>query len=184
MGTMMHKDMNTSSRPYYRKVLGEGCREIGLIYKLSIVNRLFTPLEKTRNMNLITIQGNMSLIDPDTGEFEDYPIISEGSDNLDKGIYKAETMAIKYFVLNNFLLPETQDEIDPESAKEDKKAEEKPLNVTKDEPKKSKPTPPPTKEEREEAKQEVVNNDQPTMAYVDEMIAFNQSLSRKETRIW
>ena len=112
----------------------------------------------------------MSLIDPDTGEHEDYPIIAEGSDNLDKGIYKAETMAIKYFVLNNFLLPETQDEIDPESAKEDRKAEEKPLNVTKDEPKKSKPTPPPTKEEREEAKQEVVNDDQPTMAYVDEMI--------------
>lgn len=165
---------------YYRKVLGQGCREVGLIYKLSIVNRLFTPLEKTRNMNLITIQGNMSLIDPDTGEFEDYPIIAEGSDNLDKGIYKAETMAIKYFVLNNFLLPETQDEIDPESAKEDKKAEEKPLNVTKDEPKKSKPTPPPTKEEREEAKQEVANNDQPTMAYVDEMIDLIKKCQEKK----
>ena len=74
----------------------------------------------------------MSLIDPDTGEFEDYPIIAEGSDNLDKGIYKAETMAIKYFVLNNFLLPETQDEIDPESAKEDRKAEEKPFSKVND----------------------------------------------------
>ena len=38
---------------YYRKVLGQGCREVGLIYKLSIVNRLFTPLyEKRHNPKL------------------------------------------------------------------------------------------------------------------------------------
>lgn len=170
---------------YYRKVLGQGCREVGLIFKFSIANRLFTPLEKTKNMNLLTIQGVMSLIDPDTGEHEDYPIIAEGSDNLDKGVYKAETMAVKYFVLNNFLLPETQDEIDPESGKEDKKAEvkEKPLNVTKEVVKEEKPksAPPATKEERTEAKEQVVNDDQPTEAFVDEMIDLIKKCQEKKS---
>ena len=80
----------------------------------------------------------------------------------------------------------TPGRIDEEEAVEEIKgnpvyqAEEKPLNVTKDEPKKSKPTPPPTKEEREEAKQEVVNNDQPTMAYVDEMIDLIKKCQEKK----
>lgn len=151
---------------YYRKVLGQGCRKVGLLFKMTIGNKGFVRLEQTKNMNLTSIQGSMSLIDPDTGEFEEYPFVADGSDNLDKGIYKAQTMAIKYFVLNNFLLPESQDEIDPESGKEDRKAKE-PVNVTSETKKTSAPV---TKEERKEAVKEVVNDDAPTDEYVDEMI--------------
>lgn len=154
---------------YYREVLGKGCREVGLIFKFNIANRIFTPLEKTKNMNLTTILGSIVFIDPDTGEHEDYTVMGDGSDNLDKGIYKAETMMIKYFVLNNFLLPKTQDEVDPESGKEDKKAAE-PVTIKSDEPKKKKSTPA-TKEERKEAVEEVVNNNAPTKEYVEEMIS-------------
>lgn len=156
---------------YYRKVLGEACREVGLVFKFTLNNRLFTPLEKTKNMNLTTVLGMMCLIDPDTGEHEDYSIIADGSDNLDKGVYKAETMAIKYFVLNNFLLPETQDELDPEDGKQDKqvaKEEEKAVNVIADE--KPKPTPPATPKERKEAKEEVVNNRTATPEFVQEIL--------------
>ena len=117
-------------------------------------------------MNLTSILGNISLIDPDTGEHEDYPIIADGSDNMDKGIYKAETMAIKYFVLNNFLLPETQDELDPEDGKAEIK-EKQTLNIVEEKPK-TKAVP--TKEERKEVVKEVVNDNAPTEKYVKEMI--------------
>ena len=156
---------------YYRKVLGEACREVGLVFKFTLNNRLFTPLEKTKNMNLTTVLGMMCLIDPDTGEHEDYSVIADGSDNLDKGVYKAETMAIKYFVLNNFLLPETQDELDPEDGKQDKqvaKEEEKTVNVVTEE--KPKPTPPATPIQRKEAKEEVVNNRTATPEFVQEIL--------------
>lgn len=163
---------------YYRKVLGEGCRSVGLVFKFSIANRLFAPLEKTKNMNLTTILGTISLIDPDTGEFEDYSILADGSDNLDKGIYKAETMAIKYFVLNNFLLPETQDDVDPENGKdekalekEEKKSEKKSTKSTVTIEEEKKPTPPPTAEEREKAAEEVVSDNEPTEEFVRQMIA-------------
>lgn len=149
---------------YYREVLGKGCRKVGLLFKMVIGTRGIVPLEKTKNMNLTTIQGSMSLIDIDTGEFEEYPFVADGSDNMDKGIYKAETMAIKYFVKNNFLLPESQDEIDPESGKEEKE----PVNLTS---KSKKTSTPATKEERKEAVKEVVNDDAPTEEYVDEMIS-------------
>lgn len=156
---------------YYRKVLGEACREVGLVFKFTLNNRLFTPLEKTKNMNLTTVLGMMCLIDPDTGEHEDYSVIADGSDNLDKGVYKAETMAIKYFVLNNFLLPETQDELDPEDGKQDKqvaKEEEKAVTIVAEE--KPKPTPPATPTQRKEAKEEVVNNRTATPEFVQEIL--------------
>lgn len=159
---------------YYREVLGKGCREVGLIFKFNVANRIFTPLEKTKNMNLTTILGSITFIDPDTGEHEDYTVMGDGSDNLDKGIYKAETMMIKYFVLNNFLLPKTQDEVDPESGKEDKKATE-PVTIKSEEPKKKKSTPA-TKEERKEAVEEVVNNNAPTKEYVEEMISLIEKI--------
>lgn len=149
---------------YYREVLGEGCREVGLLFKFNIANRLFTVLEKTKNMNLTTLLGSVTFIDPDTGEHEDYTVMGDGADMLDKGMYKAETMIIKYFVLNNFLLPKTQDDVDPESGKEDKKAKEL---VKVNESSKV----PPTKEQRKEVVKEVVNNDAPTEQYVNEIVS-------------
>lgn len=163
---------------YYRRVLGEGCRQVGLVFKFNIANRIFTPLERTKNMNLTTILGSICLIDPDTGEHEDYTVMGDGSDNLDKGIYKAETMMIKYFVMNNFLLPETQDEEDPEDGSDEKKVakENKKVVSVSD----SKPTPPPTKEERKEIAQEVVSNDQVEPAFVEQMMNLIKAVQEKK----
>lgn len=160
----------------YREMLGKTCREVGLIFKVNIANRQFVKLEATKNMNLTTIYGTVCFIDPETGAHEDYTVMGDGSDNLDKGIFKAETMMIKYFVLNNFLLPQQQDEIDPEDgadekkvAKEETKGENKaPVNVVKDEPKKA--TPPATPKQREEAKKEVVNDNNATPEFIQQMI--------------
>ena len=160
----------------YREMLGKACREVGLIFKVNIANRQFVKLEATKNMNLTTIYGTVCFIDPETGAHEDYTVMGDGSDNLDKGIFKAETMMIKYFVLNNFLLPQQQDEIDPEDgadekkvAKEETKAESKaPVNVVKEEPKKA--TPPATPKQREEAKKEVVNDNNATPEFIQQML--------------
>lgn len=149
----------------YREMLGKACREIGLIFKVNIGNRQFEKLESSK-MNLTTIYGSLCFIDPETAAHEDYVVMADGSDNLDKGIFKAETMMIKYFVLNNFLLPQQQDEIDPEDGKDEKKvekeikkekAETKPVNIV-------------SKEERQEAKEEVVNDNFATLDFVKQLI--------------
>lgn len=159
----------------YREMLGKACREVGLVFKVNIANRQFVKLEATKNMNLTTIYGSVCFIDPETGAHEDYTVMGDGSDNLDKGIFKAETMMIKYFVLNNFLLPQQQDEIDPEDgadekkvAKEESKENKTVVNVVKDEPKKT--TPPATPKQREEAKKEVVNDNNATPEFIQQMI--------------
>lgn len=162
----------------YREMLGKACRQVGLLFKPTIANRTFQKLDATKNMNLTTIYGVVCFIDPETGAHEDYPTIADGSDNLDKGIYKAETMLIKNFVLNTFLLPQRQDEIDPEDGKDDKKVanEEKKAEQEKKKPDVIKVTPEPDKkapatpEQREEAAQEVVSDNLATNKYIETMI--------------
>ena len=162
----------------YREMLGKACRQVGLLFKPTIANRSFQKLDATKNMNLTTIYGVVCFIDPETGAHEDYPTIADGSDNLDKGIYKAETMLIKNFVLNTFLLPQQQDEIDPEDGKDDKKVanEEKKAEQEKKKTDVIKVTPEPDKnvpatpKQREEAAQEVVNDNMATNKYIETMI--------------
>ena len=156
----------------YREMLGKACSKFNLLFKVTIANRGFEKLEATKNMNLITILGTFCFIDPETGAHEDYPVMGDGADNLDKGMYKAETMMIKNFVLNNFLLPQQQDEIDPEDGSDENKVskeEKKPMKITADEPKKT--TPPATPKQREEAKQEVVKDDNATLEFVRSIMA-------------
>lgn len=163
----------------YRDMLGKACRQVGLLFKITIANRTFQKLDATKNMNLTTIYGVVCFIDPDTGAHEDYPTIADGSDNLDKGIYKAETMLIKNFVLNTFLLPQQQDEIDPEDGKDEKKVANEEKKAEQEKKKKTdviKVTPEPDKKapatpkQREEAAQEVVGDNLATNKYVETMI--------------
>ena len=165
-GYNQNQDYEYVSSHHYRELLGKACREVGLVFKMNIANRQFEKLEATKNMNLTTIYGTMCFIDPETGMHEDYTFLADGSDNMDKGIYKAETMAIKYFVMNNFLLPKQQDEIDPESGKGEKSATKKePVKITESAPKK-----PATPQQREEAKQEVVNDKNATPEFITQII--------------
>lgn len=170
-GYNSHQDYEYVKSHKYREMLGKACREVGLIFKVNIGNRQFEKLESSK-MNLTTIYGSLCFIDPETGAHEDYVVMADGSDNLDKGIFKAETMMIKYFVLNNFLLPQQQDEIDPENGSDEKKAakeENKPVKIKTEEPKKT--TPPATPKQREEAKQEVVKDDNATLEFVRSIMA-------------
>lgn len=150
----------------YREILGKGCLEVGLVFKFSLANRIFTDLPKSQKMSLVSVLGSISLIDVDTGEHEDYQVIGDGSDNLDKGIYKAETMMLKYFVKNNFLLPENKDDIDAESGKEEEVKTSKKAPVT--------------VKERVEAKEKVMSNDQATEKEVKEAIEVINEIRKAE----
>ena len=79
-------------------------------------------VSSTREGNLTTVLMEYTLVDGDSGESMKVSAAGQGSDNQDKGVYKAITGANKYFILKNFMLP-TGD--DPE--KEDSKASAKPV---------------------------------------------------------
>lgn len=158
-GYNSHQSYEYVTSDKYREELGNACREVGLIFKMNVANRAFEVLEGSK-MNLTTVVGTMCFIDPNTGEHEDYSVMGDGTDNLDKGIYKAETLMVKYFVLNNFLLPKQQDEIDPESGKGEKKVEEKKVKTVKIA----------TPEERENAKTSIVDDNYATESTIKEMV--------------
>lgn len=63
-----------------------------------------------------------SLIDCDTGFTETSIVMGEGMDKGDKGIYKAYTGAIKYFLANTFMVS-TGDDVEKESPDGSKKPE-------------------------------------------------------------
>ena len=62
-----------------------------------------------------------TVVDPETGEKVELPWVGEGYDKGDKGLYKAYTGALKYWLMDTFLIPTGDDpESDPET---DKRAE-------------------------------------------------------------
>ena len=70
-------------------------------------------------MNMIIVKFEFEIIDRETGERESYPAFGSGADMGDKGLYKAYTGAIKYFLANNFLVAEDTDpECDAEPAQD------------------------------------------------------------------
>lgn len=86
----------------YRYALNEACLTCGMEYFFEFVYAEQIEL-KSDKMILTRIHVNISLIDVETGFARGFAVIADGSDNMDKGIYKAETMGIKAFVQTNFL---------------------------------------------------------------------------------
>ena len=60
-------------------------------------------------MTLTTVSLNMRLVDADSGEEVVTSMAGQGTDTGDKGIYKAITGAVKYFILKTFLIPTMDD---------------------------------------------------------------------------
>ena len=144
----------------YRELLGKACLQVGLLFKPVIANHKIDKITtKSGEMNLTTIAGNFCFIDPESGMHEDYTFFSDGADSLDKGVFKAETLGLKYFVLNTFLLPQQQDEIDPEQEEKPEKKASKPSTNA-----------PATAEQRKEAKEKVVADNNATTEYVKQLI--------------
>ncbi len=141
----------------FRTALTQGCLACGLTYTLVLDGLEHSQMQCMAKMFLTTISAKMCLQDIDTGYEEEIKLMATGADNLDKGVYKAETMAIKYFVQNN--LGAGGDEIDPESTESSQPTIDKPL---------SKFT---TPEAKKEMVKQLVSEEMSTKEYINHIIA-------------
>ncbi len=62
-----------------------------------------------RNGSLTTVKMSIEIVDIDTGWGEVSVFYGEGQDSQDKGIYKAYTGAMKYFLMKSLLIPTGND---------------------------------------------------------------------------
>jgi len=91
----------------------------------SVTREELEPTKSGRRQWLTTVKMNFKLIDGETGYSETLTSFGTGIDSEDKGLYKAITGCVKYFVSKLFLI-ETGD--DPERENENEKGNpEKPL---------------------------------------------------------
>jgi len=62
-----------------------------------------------RHGNMTVAHLNITIADTESGEERAFAWVSEGSDSQDKGIYKAYTGGMKYFLMNLLMIPSTED---------------------------------------------------------------------------
>lgn len=91
----------------------KACVEVGLVFRAEVLESEYIPILQTlasqatpSYMNLIRVTMLFELIDPDSGEYFSYVSTGEGADNMDKAGNKAKTVALKYFIRDNFLVGE------------------------------------------------------------------------------
>lgn len=65
--------------------------------------------EHRRDGTLTVVRLRFNVIDVETGGGETFDWYGEGSDKQDKGVYKAYTGGIKYFLMNLLMIPSTED---------------------------------------------------------------------------
>lgn len=132
----------------YKQFFAEALDEVGLVWTYQCDSAELFGQSASMSVTKATFVGR--LIDPETGYSEKYPLVGTGADTTDKGLYKAYTGALKYFLACTFLVAEGND---PET---DEVSNIPPAPAKKEE---KKPTPPPTPEKREELKESLTAAD-------------------------
>jgi len=107
----------------YKTMLRIAVARNELIMKIDDMVCQPTDVLKSEKMTLTQYHGVLTLIDTTSEEKMTYMIWSQGADNLDKGLSKAKTLAIKDFVKSNFLVSDAED--DPEADTASKSASAK-----------------------------------------------------------
>ena len=125
----------------YKTNFKKALKEVGLLWKMEQLEHQFIP-EISDKMHLVICKFKGYLIDPETGEYEEYIFFGSGSDNGDKALYKAVTGGLKFFLASNFNVAE---DMEPENDRDE---------VPKIEP-------PATPEQREDIKNKLTNKDGP-----------------------
>lgn len=139
-GINRHQSYKYISEKQYKSNFKTALKKAGLIWKMELIDREFVPaISDKMHMVLCTFKGQ--IIDPETGEREEYVFGGSGADNGDKALYKAVTGAHKFFLASNFNVAEDND---PES---DEAEAPKVSNI------------PPTPEKREEIKEGLIDKD-------------------------
>jgi hypothetical protein len=123
----------------YKANFKKALKDVGLVWKVQQLEYQYIP-EISDKMHMVICKFKGEIIDPETGEREEYIFFGSGSDNGDKALYKAVTGGHKFFLASNFNVAEDSD---PESD-----IEEVP-----------KATPPPAPEKREEIKKDLIDKD-------------------------
>ena len=121
----------------YKANFKKALKDAGLVWKVQQLEYQYIP-EISDKMHMVICKFKGEIIDPETGEREEYIFFGSGSDNGDKALYKAVTGGHKFFLASNFNVAEDND---PESDAEDI----------------PKATPPVTPEERDDMKKDLTN---------------------------
>ena len=97
----------------YKRNFEKALQEAGLLWKMETLDTIFHGAIGDK-MHLIEAKFRGQLIDPDTGEFEEFLFHGTGADNGDKALYKAVTGGHKFFLASNFNVAEGNDPEDDE----------------------------------------------------------------------
>ena len=103
-----------SIKQYYNAIQNYAL-ETGLNFKFETVNLLNFERDCTKPSNglpihIATVQARATLKDVDTGFKEEYYVIGQGSDTIDKAVSGAETMAFRQWFSKNFTPKNADDE--------------------------------------------------------------------------
>ena len=139
-GINRHQSYKYVTEKQYKQNFKKALKQAGLIWKMETIGYEFVPAISDK-MHMVICNFRGQIIDPETGEREEYLFSGSGADNGDKALYKAVTGGHKFFLASNFNVAEDND---PES---DEAEAPKVSNI---------PTPP---EKREEIKQELIDKD-------------------------
>jgi len=140
-GINRHQSYKYITEKQYKTNFKKALKEVGLLWKVEQLEYQFIP-GVTDKMHMVICKFKGMLIDPETGDCEEYIFFGSGADNGDKALYKAVTGGLKYFLASNFNVAE---DMEPENDRDE---------VAKIEP-------PATPEQREDIKNELTNKDGP-----------------------
>lgn len=101
----------------YKMYFEQALETVGLDYTFNLDQVTFQQ-NITEKQHLTSITVIIHIIDPETGEVREYKTFGTGADMSDKGLYKAMTGALKFFIATNFLVAENTE---PENDETDKK---------------------------------------------------------------
>ena len=138
-GINRHQSYKYVTEKQYKHNFKKALKQVGLIWKMETVGYEFVPAISDK-MHMVICNFRGQIIDPETGEREEYLFNGSGADNGDKALYKAVTGGHKFFLAANFNVAE---DMEPESDKDDIPRAEIP----------------PTPEKREEIKEGLIDKD-------------------------
>ena len=116
-GKNLQQQYKYISEAQYKMYFEQALETVGLDYTFNLEQATFQQ-NITEKQHLTSITVIIHIIDPDTGEVREYKTFGTGADMSDKGLYKAMTGALKFFIATNFLVAEnTEPENDDTTTK-------------------------------------------------------------------
>lgn len=110
-GINRHQSYKYVTEKQYKHNFKKALKQVGLIWKMETIGYEFVPAISDK-MHMVICNFRGQIIDPETGEREEYLFNGSGADNGDKALYKAVTGGHKFFLAANFNVAEDND---PES---------------------------------------------------------------------